>query len=189
MAKAIYRKYPKAIEHIIEKEAKPGLHTSGRNSGVIHAGIYYSTDSLKAKFCQQGNRIMTKYCQDNNLSLNQCGKFIVASNEEEFEQLYDIYRQGINNRIDIQLMSRKEAMKREPLLRGYGEEVLWSPTTSVADPKQVIHCLSEEISEKYGKYCSQFYNVDVRRIERTIQGDQIEAATPEQLFESKYFIN
>ncbi|CAI2370949.1 unnamed protein product [Moneuplotes crassus] len=189
VAKAIYRTYPKAIVRIIEKEHSPGLHASGRNSGVIHAGIYYSTDSMKAKFCREGNRAMTQYCKDNHLDFNNCGKFIVASNEREYQELYSIYKQGIENGIDIQLMSRTEAMKREPLLRGYGEEVIWSPSTSVANPRQVIKCLSNEIREKYGKYCSQFYNTEILKLEKSNQKDCIEVASKDFLFESKYLIN
>jgi len=139
MAKAIYKRYPKAIVHILEKEAAPGKHTSGRNSGVIHAGIYYASDSLKARFSRIGNERLTKYCVDNNLSLNKCGKFIVASNEREYKELYDIYNQGLANNIDVRLMTRKEAQKKEPLLTGYGEDVIWSPNTSTADSGQVIN--------------------------------------------------
>ena len=188
MAKAIYKKYPKAIVHILEKE-KECIHTSVRNSGVIHAGIYYSTDSLKAKFWKEGNRRLTKYWIDYHLHLNRCGKFIVASNQQEYEQLYQIYSQGISNGIDIQLMRRSEAMKLEPLLRGYGEDVIWSPSTSVADPKQVLNCISKELDTKYGNYCSQFYDLDIRKIEKENNGDKIEVVTPNELFESKYLIN
>ncbi len=64
---------------IIEKESDLGLHTSTRNSSVLHSGIYYSTDSMKAKYCKRGNEMLTKYCLDNKLPLRNTGKFIVAT--------------------------------------------------------------------------------------------------------------
>ena len=134
------------------------MHASGRNSGVIHAGIYYSTDSLKAKFWREGNRRLVQYWSDNKLDILKWGKFIVASNEEELGHLYEIYHQGIKNGINISLMSRKEALMREPLLRGYGEDVIFSPNTSVANPVQVIKWLSEELKTKYRDYWIQFYD-------------------------------
>mmetsp|Transcript_27442 Transcript_27442/g.24322 ORF Transcript_27442/g.24322 Transcript_27442/m.24322 type:complete len:133 (+) Transcript_27442:260-658(+) len=132
---------------------------------------------------------MTQYCIDNNLALNKCGKYIVASNEKEYEQLYEIYRQGITNGIDIQLMSRQEALKREPLLRGYGEDVIWSPSTSVANPKEVITKLSAELDTKYGKYCTQFYEINIQKFDKELKGDKVEIVTPKEVFEGRYLIN
>lgn len=157
--------------HVLEKEKFPGMHTSGRNSGVIHAGIYYSTDSLKASFCREGNRRLTQYCVENKLDINRCGKFIVPTNEQEREYMYEIYKQAVQNGVDVRLMSMAEARRIEPLIRGYGTdpnyegqrkigetEVIYSPNTSVANPVQVIHCLSHELTTKYGDYCKQFYD-------------------------------
>ena len=64
-------KYKNSSITIIEKEKKPALHASGRNSGVLHAGIYYPSDSLKAKFCRDGNRLMTQYCEERNLKIRK----------------------------------------------------------------------------------------------------------------------
>ena len=111
VVKSIYKQYPKAIVCLLEKEKDPGLHTSGRNSGVIHAGIYYSTNTFKAKFCKEGNKRLTKYCINNGLDINQCGKFIVASNPKEYGELYNIYKQGIRNGIEIKLMTKAQALK------------------------------------------------------------------------------
>lgn len=113
----------------------------------------------------------------------------MASNEAEYEQLYDIYGQGLQNGIDVRLMKRSEAQKIEPLLRGYGEEVIYSPTTSVANPKQVIHCISEELKNKHGDYCTQFYNVELLKHDRVTSQDISEAVTKDSLFQSKYLIN
>jgi len=68
---------------ILEKEKEIGKHASGRNSGVLHAGIYYTKDSLKAKLCLKGNHLMKDYCQQKNMPVFETGKVIVAKNEEE----------------------------------------------------------------------------------------------------------
>ena len=72
---------------VIEKEPEPGRHASGRNSGVLHAGIYYSPDSLKAKSCLNGNRLMKQYCREKGLPLRENGKVIVARSSEELATL------------------------------------------------------------------------------------------------------
>ena len=75
--------YSNARVTVIEKESSCGLHASGRNSGVLHAGFYYSPDSLKAKFTRIGNARLTAYCDSRNIPLNRCGKLVVAKNENE----------------------------------------------------------------------------------------------------------
>jgi L-2-hydroxyglutarate oxidase LhgO len=73
IARGLRRIFPDASVHLLEKEADCGLHASGRNSGVLHAGFYYSPDSLKAKFTWTGNRLLTAYCEEKRISLNKCG--------------------------------------------------------------------------------------------------------------------
>src|SRR6202142_2515096 len=85
VARALKTSYPSASITLIEKEADVGRHASGRNSGVLHAGFYYSADSLKAKFCRDGNHLMRAYCEENKLRLNPCQKLVVARNEQEVE--------------------------------------------------------------------------------------------------------
>ena len=72
---------------ILEKESGLGFHSSGRNSGVLHSGIYYKEDSLKAKFCAEGSRLMSEYCRENDLSLAPIGKVIVPTREEDDPQV------------------------------------------------------------------------------------------------------
>ena len=67
---------------IIDKESHIGSHASGRNSGVLHSGVYYSAGSLKARFCVEGNRLMKEYCIENNLPIKNIGKVIVATDEK-----------------------------------------------------------------------------------------------------------
>jgi L-2-hydroxyglutarate oxidase LhgO len=74
---------PDAKIIIVEKEPDVAYHSSGRNSGVLHAGFYYTADSLKAKFTREGNALMRQYCYDKHLHINECKNVVVALNEEE----------------------------------------------------------------------------------------------------------
>ncbi len=75
---------------IVEKEPDVAYHSSGRNSGVLHAGFYYTSDSLKAKFTKDGNAAMRKYCYDNNLQIRESKKVVVTKNEFELESLFEL---------------------------------------------------------------------------------------------------
>ena len=104
-AKALAAKYPDASILLIEKEHRVGMHTSGRNSGVLHAGFYYSTESMKAKFCRVGCKEWKEFCLDHNLPLKQCGKIVTAKAPAEMEYLKDLYNQGLKNGVDLHLIS------------------------------------------------------------------------------------
>jgi len=85
---------------IIEKEEDCGLHTSSRNSGVLHAGFYYSPDSLKANFTRLGNQALTDYCESKNLTVNKCGKLVVAKNSSELVSLDELLKRGRVNGVE-----------------------------------------------------------------------------------------
>ena len=87
---------------IIDKEKNLGVHASGRNSGVLHAGFYYSDNSLKAKLCRNGNAYWHSYCLEKKLKINQCGKIVIARNEEEIDRLDELYRRGQKNSVELE---------------------------------------------------------------------------------------
>ena len=87
----ILKMLPKAKVAIIEKENYLGSHASGRNSGVLHAGFYYSPESLKAKFCYEGNLLMREFVSRNKLQINSVGKVVLAKSQEEFNRLTKLY--------------------------------------------------------------------------------------------------
>src|SRR5215831_9781819 len=94
---------------LIEKEAECGLHASGRNSGVIHAGFYYSADSLKAKLTRSGNQAMIAYCEAKKIPLNRCGKLVVAKDENDLPQLDELLRRGAANGVPLEEVTEEEA--------------------------------------------------------------------------------
>jgi L-2-hydroxyglutarate oxidase len=143
IALGLAKKYPQAKIIIIEKEANIGMHSSGRNSGVLHTGFYYQPDSLKAKFTYQGNLAMTKYCQENNLMINKCGKVVVAQNDTELETLFELKKRGELNGSNIQLVDEQQLKDIEPYAKTY-KYALYSPNTSTIDPQIVLQSLLKD---------------------------------------------
>jgi L-2-hydroxyglutarate oxidase LhgO len=145
---ALLEKNPRKKVIILEKESRPGVHASGRNSGVIHAGFYYSPESLKAKFCKDGNSEITKYCKDNNLPFKNLGKVVVTKDETEVTRLHKLFETGLINKIEIELHPAEKLRDFEPAANSFGD-FIWSPTTSIADPNKLIVSLVERY-EKLG---------------------------------------
>jgi len=128
---------------LIEKEGRCGWHASGRNSGVLHAGFYYTADSLKARFTRDGNREMTQYCLDRGLRINRCGKLVVARDADELRTLDELLRRGRVNGVELHEVSEAEARRIEPRAKTY-ERALFSPTTSSVDPEEVMQAVERE---------------------------------------------
>ena len=92
IARELRRRRTDARVLLIEKEPSCGAHASGRNSGVLHAGFYYSPDSLKAKFTRLGNERLTAYCEEKRIPLNKCGKLVVAKDAADLPSLDELFR-------------------------------------------------------------------------------------------------
>ena len=117
---------------LLEREASFGTISSSRNSEVIHAGIYYPKDSLKAKLCVEGNRMLYEYCRDHQVGTQRYGKLIVASDPQQIDDLHGIfYRAQQNGAREISLITAKEANTLEPDLRVAA--AIWSKTTGIVD--------------------------------------------------------
>jgi len=129
---------------IIEKEKKLGVHASGKNSGVLHAGLYYAPDSLKAKYCVEGNRMLTEYCENNNLNINRCGKVIVTTGEDKLASLYRLQEKAIKNGVASRFINPDELNKIEPYAYTY-KEAIYSPDTSVFNPKEILDSIYGEL--------------------------------------------
>ncbi len=121
---------------LIDKEPTLGLHGSGRNSGVLHAGFYYTADSLKAKFTRDGNKALHEFCKKRGLHVNRCGKVIVATNEEELEGLEELKRRGEKNGVELSWLDEKSLSEKYPNIKTY-KKALFSPNTSTINPKEL----------------------------------------------------
>ena len=129
---------------ILEKEAKVASHASGRNSGVLHAGFYYTADSLKARFCVEGNQALHQFCEQEGLSIHRGGKLVVAQSESEVPILEELKRRGDVNGSTVELVSEEEAKEIDPMVRTV-QKALYSPNTSTVDPKEVCSRLREQL--------------------------------------------
>jgi len=153
-ANALRETYPEKEICIVEKESNLGVHASGRNSGVLHAGFYYTPDSLKAKFTRQGNQELKEFCEEKGLKVNKCGKIVVAKNENELEILFELKKRGDINGVELYLITEKELKDSEPNAKTY-KYALFSPNTATVDPLEVLKALESELKEKEIKF---FFN-------------------------------
>ena len=132
---------------LIEKESSCGAHASGRNSGVLHAGFYYSPDSLKAKFTRLGNEQLTAYCEEKKIPLNRCGKLVVAKNAADLPSLDELVKRGRANTIEIHELTEAEAKQIEPRVKTF-ERALFSPRTSTVNPQQVVDAMQRDAMQE-----------------------------------------
>ncbi len=140
-----HRKKKKIV--VCEKEEKAGCHASGRNSGVLHAGIYYTAGSMKANTCLEGNRLMKAFCKSREVPIVEKGKVIVARNQQELDTLYTLYQRAQNNGVEVQLVNANKLAEIEPCAKTY-KEALYSPLTAVVDPKVVMQALYDDCVSK-----------------------------------------
>ncbi|EDZ62379.1 aminobutyraldehyde dehydrogenase (FAD dependent) [Sulfurimonas gotlandica GD1] len=147
IAKTLVEKYPKKKIFIIEKENQVACHSSGRNSGVLHAGFYYTSNSLKAKFTRDGNIEMTQFCLENNLKINRCEKVVIANNEDELKTLEELYHRGIANGVDVELISEDELTIKFPNVKTF-KRALYSKNTSTVDPVEISLFLHKQLENK-----------------------------------------
>lgn len=140
-------RFPGARIMIIEKEPHVAEHGSGRNSGVLHAGFYYTADSLKARFCRDGNAHWKEFVQSRGLKLNPCQKVVVAKDEQEHEALYELKRRGDANGVDVSIIGLDRLAEIDPNANSY-KEALYSPTTATVDPVEICNRLAHELREK-----------------------------------------
>ena len=157
---------------IFDKEPGVGMHASGRNSGVLHAGIYYDPGTQKARMCLEGNRRMQAYCEENNLPLFKSGKVIVARTEEELNTLDELQRRATANGGTVEMIDTARLAKLEPNAKTV-ERALYSPLTAVVDPQEVLKTLQREL-ESTGRvrffFDTRFMESGVNKV-RTDKGD------------------
>ena len=134
---------------IAEKESQLALHASGRNSGVLHAGFYYSPDSLKAKFCRDGNKELRILAKKYGVPVREVGKVVVARDDDEESRLETLFDRGIKNGVDLEILDASALSKYEPLAITH-KRFMWSPTTAVSDPKAIIKAMRIEFENLGG---------------------------------------
>ncbi len=131
---------------IVDKEKEVAFHQTGRNSGVIHSGIYYKPGSSKAINCKKGYRLMLEFCKKENIQYEICGKLIVATNKGEESKLQDIYDRGVENGLEgLKMLSEPELKEIEPHV--FGTRAIQVPQAGIVSYKQVAERLKEILVE------------------------------------------
>lgn len=153
---------------LIEKHLSFGQETSSRNSEVIHAGIYYTKDSLKAKLCIEGKKVLYDYCRKYEVPFNNCGKLIVATSEEEIGIIEGIRQTALKNGVDLEVYDREEVAELEPNI--FALKALFSPSTGIVDS----HALMKRYeTNAINNGCQIVYGSEVTGIEHLNEGYRI----------------
>ena len=149
-ARELLRRHPRLSLTVLDKEARVGVHQTGHNSGVIHAGIYYKPGSLKARLCVQGARELYEYCDAKGVAVERCGKVIVALGPEELPGLDELERRGRANGVPgLRRLDADGLRELEP--HAAGVAALHSPNTGIVDFPGMARALADDVREAGGR--------------------------------------
>ncbi|KAM4853783.1 L-2-hydroxyglutarate dehydrogenase, mitochondrial isoform 2-T2 [Thomomys bottae] len=154
-ARALTLRHPQLSIGVLEKEKDLAVHQTGHNSGVIHSGIYYKPESLKAKLCVKGSALIYEYCKQKGIPYKQCGKLIVAVDQEEIPKLQALYERGLQNGVQgLRLIRQEDIKKMEPYCRGL--MAIDCPYTGIVDYRQVALSFAQDFQEAGGSILTSF---------------------------------
>ncbi|MFZ4854914.1 MAG: L-2-hydroxyglutarate oxidase [Desulfuromonadaceae bacterium] len=177
----LQRAFPGSSVLVLEKEARPACHQTGRNSGVIHAGVYYTPGSLKARFCKEGNIATKQFCSEYGIRFEQCGKLLVATNEQELGRMAALVTRCAENEIAVEELSARQLKECEPNISGVG--ALLVPSTGIVSYTEITQKMAELVAQGGGEVR---YNCRVEATEE--QPDQITVATSNGSFSGRYLV-
>ncbi|HST54949.1 MAG TPA: L-2-hydroxyglutarate oxidase [Solirubrobacteraceae bacterium] len=176
VARELGRRHPALAVSVLEREAEVGVHQTGHNSGVIHAGIYYAPGSLKARLCVQGARELYAYCAEREIRHEACGKVIVATDASELARLDELEHRGRQNGVPgLRRIGAEQIRELEPHARGLAG--LHSPTTGIVDFKAVARAYAQDVLAADGQVTSSCEVRGVRAGARTIRLEHSQGAT------------
>ena len=168
---------------ILEAESKLAAHQTGNNSGVIHSGLYYKPGSLKAKNCVFGRELMYRFCEENNIKYEQCGKVVVAANKNEISSLNELERRGKENGLEgLKRLSPEEIKEYEPYASGI--EGLFVPQTGIVNYTEVTETYGKLVSEAGGEI-----KLNSRLLSIAKDGNAIVLNTTAGEFKTKFLVN
>jgi L-2-hydroxyglutarate oxidase LhgO len=176
-------KHPRLRIALIDKESRVAAHQSSHNSGVIHSGIYYAPGSLKAQNCVAGGRELIRFCDENGIKYDFCGKVIVATSEEELPRLDELYRRGVANGVEgLELIEPARLHEIEP--HATGLRALYSPNTGIIDFGEVARAYAANFQRSGGDLL-----LDARVLSIAQRGDAIRLETASRDIEAAHVIN
>lgn len=146
LARELRRRHAGSSIVVFEKESEVGLHASGRNSGVLHSGIYYDAGSLKAMICASGSRELAEYCEEHGLPIRRCGKVVIAARESEDGELDSLLQRATANGAKAELIDTRQLAAVEPEACAPTGRALHCPDTAVVQPKAILGHLQQELA-------------------------------------------
>ena len=168
-ARALARRF-RARVAVIEAEAGTARHQTGRNSGVLHSGLYYAPGSLKARTCVEGRRRLVELCSENDIPFELCGKLVIATDPEEIERLDELHRRGQANGLQgLERIDGERIPEFEP--HALGVAALWIPETGIVDYAQVAGLYARQLKETGGELLLSHRLVGVRTSGHEIELD------------------
>jgi L-2-hydroxyglutarate oxidase LhgO len=173
--------------YLFEKYPRYGQETSSHNSGVIHSGIHYPKNTLKATLCVQGNRTLYDLCTKHQIPFKKLGKLTVAVTESEIEELEELMRMGIDNGVeDLRMLDRKQVKELEPNVDV--ERALLSPSTGIVEPDELMNHFHAQLRKNNGFLVTQ---TEVTTIKRLKDGYEIGGTSVGEKFQmtAKVVIN
>ena len=168
---------------VLEKEVELATHQTGHNSGVIHSGIYYRPGSHKANFCVAGVQKLIRFCDENEIEYERCGKVIVAINESELGRLDNLYERGVANGVEgLEIIGPERLREIEP--HAAGIKALWAPGTGIADYPKVAQTYAAKFAHSGGDI---FTEAPVQNITR--RAGTLALETPKGTVQASHIIN
>jgi len=181
-ALALAEEHGRAVA-VLEAEDRLAAHQSGHNSGVIHSGLYYKPGSLKAKLCVEGARALVRFCEEEGIAHERCGKIVVATREDELPRLDELERRGLANGLTgLQRLNKEEIREREPHAAGIA--ALWVPQTGIVDYPAVALAYGRRIEARGGTVWTGARLLGVQR-----NGSGLVAETTRGAVASKLLVN
>ena len=177
----LQKSFPGSSILVLEKESGPALHQTGRNSGVIHAGVYYAPGSLKAEFCREGNMATKAFCAEQGIKHEVCGKLLVATNDLELERMAGLVGRCAENRIPIEVVSAEQLKAAEPNISGVGAILV--PSTGIVSYSEITRRMVELVVRGGGEVR---FNCNVVAIAE--QSDMISVWTGKGRFNGRYLV-
>ncbi|WP_321285172.1 L-2-hydroxyglutarate oxidase [uncultured Vibrio sp.] len=145
----LQQRHPDRSILLVEKESGYAMHQTGHNSGVIHAGVYYAPGSLKADFCKRGVEATIAFCAEHGIPVENCGKLLVATSEQEVERMNALYERCHINGIEVELLDQAQLKLAEPNITGLG--AIYVKTTSIVDYRLVTEHMAREFQKLGGQ--------------------------------------
>ena len=177
------QQFPRLRVAVLEKERDLATHQTGHNSGVIHSGIYYRPGSHKANFCVAGVQKLIRFCEENEIDFERCGKVIVATDESELGRLENLFERGVANGVEgLEMIGPERLHEIEP--HAAGIRALWSPGTGIADYPKVAQTYATKFATAGGDI---FTEAPVQSI--TKDGESLAVETAKGTLQTNHMIN